>query len=117
MRGKIGTAKDFAGLHKRIAILVTVGVVAAAGILVFLFVFWRGKSSKSEVNYREYTVSQGAVTVGLTGLSGGELADLCELCIRVPSEVTARIQEAHILIGHIVCEEIDEAYGNGNEDF
>lgn len=66
MRGKIGTAKDFAGLHKRIAILVTVGVVAAAGILVFLFVFWRGKSSKSEVNYREYTVSQGAVTVGTT---------------------------------------------------
>ena len=66
MRGKIGTAKDFARLHKRIAILVTVGVVAVVGILVFLFVFWKGKSSKSEVNYREYTVSRGDVTVGTT---------------------------------------------------
>lgn len=66
MRGKIGTAKDFARLHKRIAILVTVGVVAAAGILVFLFVFWKGKSTGGEVSYREYTVSRGDVTVGTT---------------------------------------------------
>ena len=50
----------------------------------------------------------GAVTVGLTGESGGQLAELCDLCIKVPSHSTARIQEAHILIGHIVCALVDE---------
>lgn len=46
-------------------------------------------------------------TIGFTGLSGGKLADLCDICIRVPSANTARIQEAHILIGHIICELVE----------
>lgn len=50
----------------------------------------------------------GAVTIGLTGQGGGKLAELCDLCIKVPSKVTARIQEAHIMIGHIVCQLIEE---------
>ncbi len=53
----------------------------------------------------------GAVTVGLTGRSGGRMAEVCDLCIRVPADVTARIQEAHILIGHIACELVDEEAG------
>lgn len=52
----------------------------------------------------------GAVTIGMTGQGGGKLAALCDLCIKVPSSHTARIQEAHILIGHIVCAAIDEEY-------
>lgn len=40
--------------------------------------------------------------VGLTGQGGGRLAELCE-CIRAPATETARIQECHILLGHIVC--------------
>ena len=52
----------------------------------------------------------GAVTIGMTGQSGGNLAALCDLCIKVPSSHTARIQEAHILIGHIVCAVVDEEY-------
>jgi len=51
---------------------------------------------------------KGALAVGLTGRRGGKLVDVCDLCIKVPSDVTARIQEVHILIGHIVCEMIDE---------
>lgn len=43
-------------------------------------------------------------TIGLTGESGGKLDELCDICIKVPSNNTARIQEAHILIGHIICE-------------
>lgn len=54
----------------------------------------------------------GAVTVGLTGRTGGKMAAVCDLCLRVPSEVTARIQEAHILIGHLVCELVDEEFGH-----
>jgi len=46
----------------------------------------------------------GATTVGLTGGSGGKLNNLCNYNIVVPSSVTARIQEAHIFIGHSLCE-------------
>lgn len=46
----------------------------------------------------------GALVVGLTGCDGGALKDLCDVAIIVPSRVTARIQEAHVLIGHTLCE-------------
>jgi len=51
----------------------------------------------------------GATTVALTGEGGGKLGALCDLTLAVPSQVTARVQEAHILIGHILCELIDNA--------
>jgi D-sedoheptulose 7-phosphate isomerase len=46
----------------------------------------------------------GAYTVGLTGAGGGRLANLCDVTLVMPSSDTPRIQEAHILIGHILCE-------------
>jgi D-sedoheptulose 7-phosphate isomerase len=52
----------------------------------------------------------GIATLGLLGRDGGKLKDICEHVIVVPSDVTARIQEAHIFIGHIFCELIDEIY-------
>ena len=48
-------------------------------------------------------------TIGLIGGDGGELKDLVDDYVLVPSSVTARIQEAHILIGHIWCEMIEDA--------
>ena len=48
-------------------------------------------------------------TVGLTGETGGKMAGKCDVCIRVPSTVTARIQEAHILIGHILCGLVEDS--------
>ena len=50
----------------------------------------------------------GAITIGMSGGNGGHLAGCCDVCLIVPSQNTARIQEAHILIGHIICELIDE---------
>ena len=50
----------------------------------------------------------GAITIGLSGGNGGKMAEHCDLCVTVPAKVTARIQEAHILIGHIICEFMDE---------
>ena len=50
----------------------------------------------------------GAVTVGLTGRTGGQMRDLCDICIRIPADVTARIQEAHLLIEHMVCQRLEE---------
>jgi D-sedoheptulose 7-phosphate isomerase len=43
------------------------------------------------------------LTIGLSGSSGGKMKDLCNICLCVPSEETPRIQELHILIGHIIC--------------
>jgi len=48
-------------------------------------------------------------TIGLLGRDGGALAKLCELAIIVPSATTARIQEAHIMIGHTLCGMIEES--------
>ena len=53
---------------------------------------------------------RGATTVGFTGAGGGKLAAICDITLAVPSRTTARVQEAHILIGHILCELTDNAY-------
>lgn len=49
----------------------------------------------------------GLFTVGLTGRGGGILKDIVDLCISVPSDITTHIQEAHLIIGHIMCSFID----------
>jgi D-sedoheptulose 7-phosphate isomerase len=49
----------------------------------------------------------GCNTLGLSGNSGGEMNQHCMLNLVVPSTVTARIQEMHILIGHIICTAVD----------
>ena len=51
----------------------------------------------------------GATAVALTGETGGKLKSICE-CICVPSPETARIQECHILVGHILCGLVEKAY-------
>jgi D-sedoheptulose 7-phosphate isomerase len=48
------------------------------------------------------------VTVGFSGESDGAMRDLCDSIIRVPSKTTARIQEVHITVGHILCQIVDE---------
>ena len=67
-------------------------------------------NSPNVVNALTRAKELGASTVGLTGAGGGSMAALCDLCIKVPSSITARIQEAHILIGHIACAAVDEDY-------
>ncbi|WP_456058833.1 D-sedoheptulose-7-phosphate isomerase [Alistipes sp.] len=51
---------------------------------------------------------KGIKTIGLTGFTGGEMDSMCDLCIKVPSGETPRIQESHILIGHIICCIVEE---------
>lgn len=48
-----------------------------------------------------------AVTVGMTGEGGGQLKALADHCLMVPSPVVARIQEAHILLGHLLCDWVE----------
>lgn len=51
---------------------------------------------------------RGAIAVGLAGAKGGKLAQAADICIKVPSNDTPRIQEAHITIGHIICQLVEE---------
>lgn len=61
-------------------------------------------NSANVVNAMQRAKTIGAKTIGLTGGTGGKLTAICDQNIVVPSDVTARIQEAHIFIGHCLCE-------------
>ena len=50
----------------------------------------------------------GLVTVGMTGKSGGEMAPLCDLCLRAPSDSTPLIQQIHIIAGHVIFGLVEE---------
>ena len=67
-----------------------------------------GKAKNVAAGIRQ-AKKMGIKTIALTGGDGGELAKLADISLLVPSSVTARIQEAHITIGHIICELIEEA--------
>ena len=54
---------------------------------------------------------RGAATVGLTGGSGGSITECCDVVLAVPSRVTARIQEMHIMIGHMLCKALEQRLG------
>lgn len=56
----------------------------------------------------EYASSRGAVTVAFSGRDGGLVAEIADIVLRAPSDVTARIQECHILAIHAVCKIIEE---------
>ena len=51
----------------------------------------------------------GMVVVGMTGATAGKMADLCDRLVNIPSEDTPRIQESHILVGHITCELVEKS--------
>ncbi len=52
---------------------------------------------------------KGIITVGFTGASGGKLLPLSNFLLNVPSTITPRIQESHIMLGHIICELVEDA--------
>ena len=54
------------------------------------------------------------ITIGLTGKSGGEMRTFCDHLINIPSTDTPRIQESHIMVGHIICQLVEEKYFTPN---
>lgn len=50
---------------------------------------------------------QSMTVIGMTGMEGGKMANLCDILINIPSKDTPRIQECHMLLGHIVCEIVE----------
>ena len=61
-------------------------------------------NSQNVVRALEYAKHIGCSTLGLSGRDGGLMESICDLNLTVPADETARIQEMHILIGHIMCE-------------
>ncbi|EAI1115964.1 D-sedoheptulose 7-phosphate isomerase [Campylobacter jejuni] len=71
-------------------------------------------NSKNILKALDLCRQKGITSIGLSGASGGAMNELCDYCIKVPSTCTPRIQEAHILIGHIICAIIEEElFGKG----
>ncbi len=67
-------------------------------------------NSANIVRAFETAREKGVTTIGFTGLSGGALKPLSDHLFNVPSADTPRIQESHILIGHIICQLVEELY-------
>ena len=53
---------------------------------------------------------KGMTTIGFTGATGGKMKNECDILLNVPSTDTPRIQESHILLGHIICQLVEEQY-------
>jgi D-sedoheptulose 7-phosphate isomerase len=80
---------------------------------VFLGISTSGRSPNI-LRALELCCQMGIVTVGLTGNSGGKMAPLCDHLIRIPSDVTMYIQQAHLALEHIFCMIVEQIYfGNG----
>jgi D-sedoheptulose 7-phosphate isomerase len=67
-------------------------------------------TSENVLHGLEAGKAKGCKLLGMSGKSGGEMSSLCDLNLVVPSDVTARIQEMHILIGHTLCQLVDNHY-------
>lgn len=65
-------------------------------------------NSANIVKAFEMAASMGVITVGFTGANGGKMKNMANYLINVPSNSTPRIQESHILVGHIICELVEE---------
>jgi len=70
--------------------------------------------SKNVIKAIEVARNLGMFNIGLTGESGGLMTGICDILIKIPSNETPRIQESHILIGHIICEMVEKRlFGQG----
>lgn len=67
-------------------------------------------NSKNILNAFEVAKQKEMLTIGLTGETGGKMKAVSDYLINVPSGDTPRIQESHILIGHIICQLVEEQY-------
>ena len=78
-----------------------------------LFAISTSGNSLNIINALSKARDIGLVTIGLTGLNGGKMRELTDLMIDVPSSSTPRIQDAHLLIEHTICEIIESMVCEG----
>jgi D-sedoheptulose 7-phosphate isomerase len=83
------------------------GIADAGDVLVGLST---SGNSQNIIKAFEIARQKKMITVGFTGESGGNIKPLCDYLINIPSKDTPRIQESHILLGHIICQLVEEKY-------
>lgn len=66
-------------------------------------------NSNNVINGLNTAKQAACISIAFTGQQGGKLLDIADYCVCVPSDETARIQEGHIIIGHFLCEALDES--------
>jgi D-sedoheptulose 7-phosphate isomerase len=67
-------------------------------------------NSKNIINAFDMAKTKGMITIAFTGITGGLLRSVSDYLINIPSTDTPRIQESHILVGHIICQLVEEKY-------
>jgi len=65
-------------------------------------------NSKGILNAVQVAKSLRAITIGFTGKDGGLLKSVVDICLKIPSDNTPRIQECHITVGHIICSIVEK---------
>lgn len=73
-----------------------------------------GGTSTNVINALKISKELGCRSIGFSGKGGGEFNNLCDVNLEVLAKDTARIQEVHILFGHVICHLIDQAFDNIN---
>ncbi len=73
-----------------------------------LFAMSTSGSSPNILRAAAVAKEQGMTIVGFTGQTGGKLAEHCDYLLAIPSKDTPRIQECHMLVGHLICELVEE---------
>jgi D-sedoheptulose 7-phosphate isomerase len=76
---------------------------------IFLAISTSG-NSPNVLRALEQCRAMGVATIGLTGKTGGQMPPLCDYCLRVPSDVTMFIQQAHLALEHIFCMLVERGY-------
>jgi D-sedoheptulose 7-phosphate isomerase len=87
------------------------GIGEAGDVLVGLST---SGNSANIVKAFETAKKKGMITIGFTGKSGGNMKPLCDHLLNIPSTDTPRIQESHIMVGHIICQLVEEKYFTPN---
>ncbi len=67
-------------------------------------------NSENVIDVIKVAKEKGIFVLGFSGKNGGKMSEICDLNLIVPSDNTPRIQEMHILFGHIICQAIDDAF-------
>ncbi len=65
-------------------------------------------NSKNIIEAAKKAKEKGIIVIGFTGATGGTLKEYCTYLLNVPSTITPRIQESHIMLGHIICELVEK---------
>ncbi len=67
-------------------------------------------NSKNIIEAFKVAKTKNMITIGFTGESGGQMKPICDYLLNAPSNDTPRIQESHIMIGHIICQLVEEKF-------